>query len=59
MHLSLFAGQRLCASYRGISSDYVIALLSRVDDGDTDPFFESCCLRQPRRRTRRVPGKRH
>lgn len=59
MLLSLFAGQRLRASYRGIFSDYVIALLSRVDDGDADPFFDSCCLHQLRRRTRRVPGKRH
>ncbi len=59
MHLSLFAGQRLRASYRGISSDFVIALLSRADDGDADPFFDSCCLRQPRQRTRRVSGKRY
>ncbi len=59
MQLSLFAGQRLRASYRGISSDYVIALLSRVDDGDADPFFDSCCVHRPPRRSRRVPGKRH
>ena len=59
MQLSLFAGQRLRASYRGISSDYVIALLSRVDDGDTDPFFDSCCLNWPRRHSRRVLGRRH
>jgi hypothetical protein len=57
VQLSLFAGQRLRASYRGISSDYVIALLSRVDDGDTDSFFDSCCLHRPRRRSRHLPGK--
>jgi hypothetical protein len=59
MRQSLFAGLRLRASYRGISSDYVIALLSRVDDSDADPFFDSCCLHQARRRTRPVPGKRY
>jgi hypothetical protein len=59
MRHPLFAGRRLRASYRGFNSDYVIALLSRVDDSDADPFFDSCCLHQARRRTRRAPGKRY
>jgi hypothetical protein len=48
MRQSLFAGPRLRASYRGFSSDYVIALLDRVDEQDED-FTDSYCLQRPRR----------
>jgi hypothetical protein len=46
MRQSLFAGRRLRASYRGFSSDFVLALLETVDEqGDT-----FCCLHRPRTR---------
>jgi hypothetical protein len=48
MRQSLFAGPRLRASYRGFSSDYVIALLDRVDEQDED-VTDSYCLHRPRR----------
>jgi hypothetical protein len=48
MRQSLFAGPHLRASYRGFSSDYVIALLDAADEQD-DGFFDCCCLHRPRR----------
>jgi hypothetical protein len=46
MRQFLFGGRRLRASYRGFSSDYVIALLDAADEQDED-LTESCCLRRP------------
>jgi hypothetical protein len=53
MRQFLFAGRRLRASYRGFSSDYVIALLDAADEQDED-LTESCCLRRPRLRRSRM-----
>ena len=49
MHHSLFSGRRLRASYRGFSSDYVLALIEAASDQD-DSSLESYCLRRPRLR---------
>lgn len=46
MRESLFAGRRLCASYRGFSSDYVIALLEAAAEQD-DSLLDSYCLHRP------------
>jgi len=48
MRHSLFAGRRLRASYRGFSSDYVLALIEAASD-QNDNSLESYCLRRPRR----------
>jgi hypothetical protein len=53
MRQSLFAGRRLRASYRGFSSDYVIALLDTADEQD-DLFTDSYCLHRPRLRRCRM-----
>lgn len=46
MRQALFAGRRLHASYRGFSSDYVLALLEAA--ADQDDTLDSC-LHRPRR----------
>jgi hypothetical protein len=50
MRQFLFAGRRLRASYRGFSSDYVIALLDAADEQDED-LTDSYCLHRPRPRS--------
>jgi hypothetical protein len=48
MRHSMFAGRRLRASYRGFSSDYVLALIEAATDQD-DSSLNSYCLHRPRR----------
>lgn len=48
MPSSLFTRRRLRASYRGFSSDYVLALIEAAVDQD-DSSIESYCLHHPRR----------
>lgn len=48
MRSSLFTRRRLRASYRGFSSDYVLALIEAAVDQD-DNSLESYCLHRPRR----------
>jgi len=47
MRQSLFAGRRLRASYRGFSSDYVLALLESAAEQNDTSF--ACCLHRPQR----------
>jgi len=48
MRQALFTRRRLRASYRGFSSDYVLALIEAAADQD-DSSLESYSLRRPRR----------
>lgn len=48
MRNSLFTRGCLRASYRGFSSDYVLALIEAAVDQD-DSSLESYCMRRPRR----------
>jgi len=48
MRSSIFTRRRLRASYRGFSSDYVLALIEAAADQD-DSSLESYSLRRPLR----------
>lgn len=48
MRSSLFTRRRLRASYRGFSSDYVLALIEAATAQD-DSSLEPYCLHRPRR----------
>ena len=56
MRNSLFTRGCLRASYRGFSSDYVLALIEAAGDQD-DNSLESYCLHRPRRFRSRMNGE--
>jgi hypothetical protein len=53
MRAALFTRRRSRASYREVSMDFVLALLSEGDSCD-DFYFEDYCCRRPVRRMRKV-----
>jgi hypothetical protein len=56
MRSAIFTRRRLRASYRGFSSDYVLALIDAAAEQD-DSSLESYCLHRPRRLRSRMNEK--